>query len=236
MKGVVRNAQPTPIIIDLDTGGDQVNSQREEALHQFLQLKHGCKLSLQSLKSVFISNVSFFKLYDDRLYGMSGTLGSNQEREKVVQINQCDFVNVPTFIPKRFKELTPLLCEDYNIWLNTITKVCVEIGKTRAVLVICETIQAVTKMYNKLLTEKSLKVNAFRREQNVLDANLSDLNPGNIVVATNIAGRCMDLKLSNETKKAGGLHVLITNLPNNVRVEMQAFGRASRAGDAVNFV
>jgi hypothetical protein len=65
---------PNIIILDLDTGSDMANSQWDGGLHQFLQLKHGCRLSPMSLKSVFISNVSYFRLYK-KLYGMTGECG-----------------------------------------------------------------------------------------------------------------------------------------------------------------
>ncbi|KZS07804.1 Uncharacterized protein APZ42_028402 [Daphnia magna] len=71
---------PKVIIIDRDTGTDQTSSQWDEALHQFIQLKEGCKLSLQSIKAVFISNAMYIKEYA-YISGLSGTLGSKQEQQ-----------------------------------------------------------------------------------------------------------------------------------------------------------
>jgi preprotein translocase subunit SecA len=71
---------PQVIIIDPHTGTDQTSSQWDGALHQFLQLKEGCKLTLQSLKAVFISNATYIKRYK-MLLGASGTLGSKAEQE-----------------------------------------------------------------------------------------------------------------------------------------------------------
>lgn len=226
-----RHADPSPIIIDLDTGADQLNSQWDEALHQFVQLKHGCKLSLQSLKSVFISNVSFFKMYQN-MYGMSGTLGSPQEQENFKKIHHVDFITIPTFKPKQFTELAPLVEETHE---KLFKKVCEQAKKTaekRAVLMICETIKDVSEYFDELAKDSEVKVIALRRETDALglNAKLGKLKAGQIIVATNLAGRGMNLKLEKEVVKAGGLHVLITNLPPNIRIEQQALGRAARSG------
>ncbi len=56
------------------------------------------------------------------------------------------------------------------------------------------------------------------------------LEPGDIVIATNIAGRGTDLEINDMVSTNGGLHVILSYMPTNVRVEKQAFGRAARAG------
>ncbi|XP_011136337.1 uncharacterized protein LOC105181333 isoform X1 [Harpegnathos saltator] len=96
-------------IIDRDTGTDELNSQWDEALHQFLQLNHGCRLSTQSLKAVFESNVCYLKLYNN-LYGLTATLDSQRERDLLREIYQVDFVTVPTTKMRKFKEYNPIVC------------------------------------------------------------------------------------------------------------------------------
>jgi golgin subfamily B member 1 len=225
-----RHADPSPLILDLQTGSDLPNSQWDESLHQFLQLKHGCKLSLQSLKSVFISNVSFLKLYEN-LYGMSGTLGSPQEQEGFKKIHNVDFLKVPTFKPKLFSEIEPISGDNQEELFAKICSQTKEIAKSRAVLVICETVKDVNEYFDELASDKSMNVIALRREADALNSNLGEQKVGQIIIATNLAGRGMDFKLSNEVKAAGGLHVIVTELPSNIRIEEQALGRAARSGD-----
>jgi preprotein translocase subunit SecA len=133
--GTSPDRNPNIIIIDRATGVDQQNSQWDEALHQFLQLKHGCKLSMQSLKAVFISNVSFFKLYKN-LYGLTGTLGSQRERDLLNEIYKTDFVTIPTSKIKLFSEDKSIHCTSKEEWLDCIReKTNKLIKKKRSVLI-----------------------------------------------------------------------------------------------------
>lgn len=215
-------------IIDLDTGTDMKNSQWDEGLHQFLQIKYGCKLSPLSLKSVFISNVTFFKKYSN-LYGMTGTLGSLQEREKMMKIHKINFVTIPRFISRNYEEYLPKVSTNQEKWIDDICEE-VEIMENRAILIICETIEdtrIVEKAVKKVKTVKNLIL--YQRDSDEL--NIKELEPGTVIISTNLAGRGTDFKLSKSLKFLGGLHVILTNLPDNSRIEEQAFGRAARSGE-----
>ncbi|WP_265022660.1 DEAD/DEAH box helicase [Wolbachia endosymbiont (group B) of Ischnura elegans] len=229
---------PNITILDRDTGTDQANSQWDEALHQFLQLKHGCKLSLQSLKAVFISNVSFFKLYRN-LYGLTGTLGSQRERDLLQEIHEVDFVTIPTAKSKQFREEKPILCTGKDEWIKRIcneTKRLTE-EKKRSVLIICETVNDVETLHKAFGGKDAKHVHTYKRDYEGFDKGFEivqgnkELGQGQIIIATNLAGRGTDIKITEELRKAKGLHVCLTYLPSNIRVEQQAFGRAARSGD-----
>ncbi|XP_052563034.1 uncharacterized protein LOC120414033, partial [Culex pipiens pallens] len=221
---------PNITILDRDTGTDLVNSQWEAALHQFVQLKHGCKTYLQSLKAVFISNVTFLKLYD-KLYGLSGTLGSHRERDLLEEIYAVDFVNVPTAKCKLFYEYVPIVCKSAADWIDTIIESAKRLTETdgRSVLIICETLNEVAELYKVFGGKNATNVRTYTREYEEFDTG--ELSPGQIIIATNLAGRGTDIKLTQKLKGAGGVHVCLTYLPSNIRVEQQAFGRAARCGD-----
>ncbi|EDS26339.1 helicase conserved C-terminal domain containing protein [Culex quinquefasciatus] len=221
---------PNITILDRDTGTDLVNSQWEAALHQFVQLKHGCKTYLQSLKAVFISNVTFFKLYD-KLYGLSGTLGSHRERDLLGEIYCVNFVNIPTAKCKLFYEDVPIVCKSAAEWTDAIIVSTVHMTqrRQRSVLIICETLNDVTALYKAFEGKTSTYIRTYTREYEEFD--IGELPPGQIIIATNLAGRGTDIKITPELKKAGGVHVCLTYLPSNIRVEQQAFGRAARCGD-----
>jgi|GEM_PF-4548886 len=229
---------PNITILDRDTGTDQANSQWDEALHQFLQLKHGCKLSLQSLKAVFTSNVSFFKLYSN-LYGLTGTLGSKRERDLLQEIHEVDFVTIPTAKSKQFHKEKPILCTGKDKWIKHIYNEAKELTEEekRSVLIICETVNDVETLYKTFGGKDAKHVHTYIRDYEEFDKGFEivqgnkELGQGQIIIATNLAGRGTDIKITEELRKAGGLHVCLTYLPSNIRVEQQAFGRAARSGD-----
>lgn len=232
--GTSPDRNPNITILDRDTGTDQANSQWDEALHQFLQLKHGCRLSLQSLKAVFISNVSYFKLYSN-LYGLTGTLGSHRERDLVKEIHEVDFVTIPTAKSKQFQEKIPCICNDKKQWINEIcdkTKMLTE-ENNRSVLIICATMDDVNTLHKAFGGNSAENVYTYTRdfEEFKIAKGNKQLKTGQIIIATNLAGRGTDIKITEELRKAGGLHVCLTYLPDNSRIEQQAFGRAARSGN-----
>ena len=91
--------EPLVTIIDSNTGADLATSQWSGGLHQFLQLKHGCRLSPMSLKAVFVSNVAYLKRYE-RIHGLSGTLGSLEESKTLIELYHADLIRIPTNKPK----------------------------------------------------------------------------------------------------------------------------------------
>ncbi|XP_046489758.1 uncharacterized protein [Neodiprion pinetum] len=231
--GTSSDLNPNITILDRDTGTDQANSQWDEALHQFLQLKHGCKLSTQSLKAIFISNVSYLKCYR-HLYGLTGTLGSQRERELLQEIHEVDFVTIPTARQNKFYEDIPRLCTTKEKWIEEIfleaTKLTAE--KERSVLIICETIDDANTLHKEFIKRGATNVHTYTRDYEEFDiAKGKPLEQRQIIIATNLSGRGTDIKITPELRKAGGLHVCLTYLPNNSRVEQQAFGRTSRNGD-----
>ncbi|CAF2143561.1 unnamed protein product [Rotaria magnacalcarata] len=242
--GLDPDLNPKIIIIDKNTGTDQSSSQWHEELHQFLQIKHGCKLSLVSLKAVFISNVSYLKLYQN-LYGLSGTLGSRDEKQLLNELYNIDLIKIPTSKPKNFFEERPIISGYKEQWTNSIyDETKKKIIKDRSVLIICETVKHVDYI-SKCLVKRAMedlqndpsniiydslkKPYVYKREHEEFTFGQGNelLNCGTVIIATNLAGRGTDIKLEQKLVEAGGLHVIVTFLPNNCRIEEQAYGSAA---------
>jgi preprotein translocase subunit SecA len=90
------------IIMDKDTGVEQTSTKWSNGLHQFIQLKHSGKLSDESLKAVYISNIGYLQRYDN-LYGMTGTVGKEDERGLLSRVYGIDFFEMPRFKTYRFE-------------------------------------------------------------------------------------------------------------------------------------
>ncbi|KAI9552446.1 hypothetical protein GHT06_022812 [Daphnia sinensis] len=242
------------VIMDKETGVEQVQMQWSHGLHQFLQLKHALKLSPVSLKAVFMSNVGFFEQRKNAaLYGMTGTLGSTAECKLLGEVFRVDFFKMPRFRRRFCLEEDHLLSPTKSQWLDNLVRATkAQLDAKRAVLVVCENIASAEAAYNKLLsackqegksnkeTEATIRVNiskyissfdkGFQKKQHD-----SALAPGDVIVATNLAGRGTDFKIDEQLTKNGGLHVIIGYMPANARVEAQIEGRVARAGQPGSF-
>ena len=231
-----RRTEPNIVIMDNSTGAEQYSSQWSNGLHQFLQLKHSCRVSLESLKAIFISNVRFFKRYGQNILGLSGTLGSQSERSFLEKIYQVEFYAIPTFKESQFVEYPPALFKRQDTWLSKLTAQCYKIvSNNQVVLVICETINQVSiikEEFKKLenVNKMGCPLHVYTRSYEPVVGSEKELNEPCVILSTNLAGRGTDIKISEKISANGGLHVCVAYMPPNVRIEEQAFGRAARKG------
>ncbi|KAK4026406.1 hypothetical protein OUZ56_015404 [Daphnia magna] len=225
---------PKVIIIDRDTGTDQTSSQWDEALHQFIQLKEGCKLSLQSIKAVFISNAMYIKEYA-YISGLSGTLGSKQEQQFLCEtFKVC--LHFPTLLPKFFEEKLAKVLLTENEWIDAIieeTKTIMKEG--RSIVIFCKFIKDVNLVHQRLKSsipelKENNRLHRYTRDYVKFVFEGTELDIGHVIVATNLAGRGTDIKISQKLRENGGLHVCLSYFPENERIEEQAMGRAARNG------
>uniref|UniRef100_A0A914XWU1 Uncharacterized protein n=1 Tax=Panagrolaimus superbus TaxID=310955 RepID=A0A914XWU1_9BILA len=235
---------PKVTIIDQNTGVDLATSQWSEGLHQCVQIKHGCRVNPISMKAVFVSNVNYLKGYS-RINGLSGTLGSHEESRTLVDLYQADLIKVPTFRAKRLYEHVPVIAKDEGEWLDAIfEEVADQVKADRSVLIISRSIAEVGNIKNGLIqryleSQSDQKIVdcyenliVYQREFDEFDfGDKNKFQTGRLIIATNLAGRGTDIKLCDKLKASGGLHVIVSFLPENSRIEDQAYGRAARCGD-----
>ncbi|XP_070531556.1 protein translocase subunit SecA-like [Ptychodera flava] len=232
---LIKEGEAVPVDYS-STGMIELNKRWGDGLQQFVEMKHRLPLSQMSLVTNFMSNIFFFRRYSG-LYGVSGTLGSEEDRRFLQRQFNVDFCFVPTHRRQKVYEEEGVICANETTWQEEIcAKVKFEIEPKewrthgRAVLVICEDINTATKVGNMIRDNVTENVILYTHSDNDEILNIQELKPGFIIVATNLAGRGTDIVTAQEVDENGGLCVLVTFLPMNTRIERQAFGRTGRKG------
>ncbi|CAK63413.1 unnamed protein product (macronuclear) [Paramecium tetraurelia] len=203
------------------------NMHWEKGLHQFVQLKHNLPMTSLTINTNYLSNITFFKRYKNKILGLTGTLGSQVTQNLLAKEYNVDFVFIPPFKKRLLKEETGYAASNEEEWKNAIFQaVQQQINNKRAVLIINRTIQDVNtiQMY---LKQKNYNSIAYFDDSQKID---HEVKPGTLIIATNLAGRGTDLITNQELEDNGGLHVIMSFLPRNIRIQQQGFGRTGRQG------
>ncbi|KAL2096796.1 hypothetical protein ACEWY4_006003 [Coilia grayii] len=234
---VVENDSVCPVDFR-STGIVELSKKWGDGLQQFVEIKHQIKLSTISAVTNYISNVSFFQKYHGNIYGTTGTLGSDSEmhfmQDMYPQISAC---KMPTFNRRKLFEVQGTLQPSAEEWKSEIKRVVrTQLSPNayrggRAALVICETINKAKEIYEELKGIIPGETILYcRSDRDSLSKIEKELLPGDVIVATNLAGRGTDIKVSKQVNNSGGLFVILSFLSDNTRVEHQAFGRTARKG------
>ncbi|KAM6992376.1 LOW QUALITY PROTEIN: uncharacterized protein LKV04_008428 [Tautogolabrus adspersus] len=234
---VIQNDNVCPVDFR-STGIVELNKKWGDGLQQFVEIKHKIKLSTMSIVTNYVSNISFFEMYHGKIYGTTGTLGSTADilflQELYPNLSAC---KMPTFNRKKLFELRGTLTTSAEEWKSEIKRVVMDqispnsYREGRAALVICETINKAKEIHEVLQSSIPGKTILYcRSDGDSLSRIGTELLPGHVVVATNLAGRGTDIKVSKTVNNNGGLFVVLSFLSENTRVELQAFGRTARKG------
>ena len=207
-------------------------------LHQFLQIKEGMIFTEENINSSFMSYLSFFKKYKI-INGLTGTLGSKKTQKAINEIYKINLLKMPPFKTRILKIYDPKTFSDPKKYDEALVNEIIEFSanQKRVVLVIFEYIELVEQTYKllynkrkdlKLEDTKLIKYTRSDIENKFLD---EEMRPNTVILSTNLSGRGTDIKINSKVKENGGVHVIITFMPYNERVEKQAQGRAGRCGD-----
>ena len=229
-----------------NSGMMEMNKKWGGGLQQMLEMKHNLRLSSMSVVTNFMSNIELFSRYKERggIYGLSGTLGLDSPSTARVLLDLFDVhvCSIPTHRQRKLYEKPAVIVKGgKDEWFEEITDVINEAIRKeawkegRAVLVLCEDIKTADELRMHVLEKKKLKKEKVHlyvhSDSNELESIDHEFSPGEIVIATNLAGRGTDIKINDKVNKSGGLLCLVTFLPRNRRVELQAFGRTGRKGE-----
>ena len=222
------------IPMDKDTGVELYSTRWSDGLAQFLELKYRKKISVESLKAVFMSNKTFLLRYDKNLYGLTGTLGSEESQQFIADLYNVRFAKLPTSKPKQIDSLPPLVAVRKTDWLELVAETAATIMKDRAVLIICESVDLVEEIQNVRMKHlvSPHKIKTYARDSDNIERHFAEYpaSADNVIIATSKGGRGTDIQVDKETYIKGGMHVILTYMPTNDRIEEQAFGRTARNG------
>ena len=226
--------------VDSSTGVTQESMVWYNGLHQFLQIKHNCRISAETLTSFFITNIAYFLKYD-RILGMTGTLGGEGSQEFLKTIYGVDIAFVPTYKDKQVIELADRIENTKSRHVEAIVSSSYQeaVLYNRAVLVVCQTIKDAEELSLQIKQRcgnKAKVIKYLRSEESLYNYEIeSTVSPNTIIVATNLAGRGTDIRTSPETEANGGLHVISTFIAKNTRDEEQVKGRTARQGNCGSY-
>ncbi|HEB9324324.1 TPA: preprotein translocase subunit SecA [Campylobacter jejuni] len=225
---VLRNKEV--IIVDEFTGRLSEGRRFSEGLHQALEAKENVKIQEESQTLADITFQNYFRMYN-KLAGMTGT--AQTEATEFSQIYSLDVISIPTNIPIKRQDKDDLIYKTQNEKFKAVIK---EIKKANAkgqpVLVGTASIERSEVFHNMLVKEKIPHhvLNAKNHEQEALiiqDAG----KKGAVTIATNMAGRGVDIKIDDEIRALGGLYIIGTERHESRRIDNQLRGRAGRQGD-----
>ena len=209
-----------------------------EGLHQFLQIKHGIEVHPESVSTNFLSNLSYLKKYIkngiSNIFGVTGTIGKEDAQKILIELYNVHLYFIPTFQTKQLRELDGIVCRNENEWKkNIINDLKNELNNGRAVLIICNSILEVEKINSAIEKAKIPDLKIIKYKKNEDEELVKEVLKQNcVIIGTNLVGRGTDIKLEKQTVVYnGGLHVIVTFLPTNKRIEDQNFGRAARQGE-----
>lgn len=184
------------IPVDSDnTGVLQEHMNWSNGLHQFLQIKHGAKITPESLTTNYISNVAFFKRYGANICGLTGTLGSESAQKLLERTYGVDSVIIPPFMVKRFKELSAIIVKNKEDWYEEIVESnMIHLNNNRAVLIITKFISEANdlqelfakKFKENKINEKKIRIYKTSYES---ESVKDEVEAGDLIIATNIAGK-----------------------------------------------
>lgn len=218
------------IIVDEFTGRLSEGRRFSEGLHQALEAKEKVSIKEESQTLADITFQNYFRLYD-KLSGMTGT--AQTEASEFLQIYNLEVVSIPTNLPVQRKDLNDLIYKSEREKFNAvITKIKELYTKGQPVLVGTASIEK-SEILHDLLKKAKIPHTVLNAKQHTKESEIiKDAGvKGAVTIATNMAGRGVDIKINDEVKELGGLYIIGTERHESRRIDNQLRGRSGRQGD-----
>ncbi|MGO7394934.1 DEAD/DEAH box helicase [Rhizobium ruizarguesonis] len=221
-------------IVDEYTGRVMADRSWERGLHQLIETKEDCKPSGRRETLAQITYQRFFRRYL-WLAGMTGTAA--EIATELDEVYDLKFIRIPTHRPVRREDLGARLCVTTGEKWRHVARRVREVSESgRPVLIGTRSVEA-SEALSVVLGAQGLQHTVLNARQDAGEAAIVTAagSAGSVTVATNMAGRGTDIKLSPDVVKRGGLHVILTEYHESGRIDRQLFGRCARQGDPGSF-
>ncbi len=218
------------VIVDEFTGRLSEGRRFSEGLHQALEAKEGVSIKEETQTLADITFQNYFRMYN-KLAGMTGT--AETEATELAQIYSLDVVSIPTNIPVAREDLNDLI---YKTELEKFTAVITKIKelqqKGQPVLIGTASIEK-SELLHQLLKQEKIAHTVLNAKNHAQEGEIiKDAGKkGAVTIATNMAGRGVDIKVNDEVRALGGLYIIGTERHENRRIDNQLRGRSGRQGD-----
>ncbi len=218
------------MIVDEQTGRIMDGRRYSDGLHQAIEAKENVKIEAATQTFATVTLQNYFRMYR-KLSGMTGTAVT--EAGEFWEIYKLDVVEIPTNRPIARDDRDDLVYKTKREKYNAVIDEVVGLSQAGRPVLIGTTNVEISELLGKMLSIRKIPHNVLNAKQHKKEADIVAQagNAGQVTIATNMAGRGTDIKLSDEVKAAGGLAIVGTERHDSRRVDRQLRGRAGRQGD-----
>ncbi|MGB0863257.1 MAG: preprotein translocase subunit SecA [Saprospiraceae bacterium] len=217
-------------IIDESTGRTMEGRRYSDGLHQALEAKESVKIEAATQTYATVTLQNYFRMYH-KLCGMTGT--AETEAGEFWEIYKLDVVVIPTNRPIARDDRQDLVFKTEREKFNAVIQEIMRLTAAGRPILVGTTSVEMSEQLSRVLDKNQIKHNVLNAKQHQREAEIiaEAGKPGQVTIATNMAGRGTDIKLSDEVKANGGLAIVGTERHDSRRVDRQLRGRAGRQGD-----
>ncbi|GGZ18305.1 protein translocase subunit SecA [Echinicola pacifica] len=217
-------------IVDEQTGRVMEGRRYSDGLHQAIEAKENVKVEDATQTYATITLQNYFRMYH-KLSGMTGT--AETEAGEFWEIYKLDVVVIPTNKPIQRNDKEDMVFKTVREKFNAVVDEINQLTDAGRPVLVGTTSVEISEVLSRMLTLKKIKHQVLNAKQHAREAEVvaEAGKPGTVTIATNMAGRGTDIKLTPESKKAGGLAIIGTERHESRRVDRQLRGRAGRQGD-----
>ncbi len=217
-------------IVDESTGRIMEGRRWSDGLHQAVEAKENVKVEAATQTFATITLQNYFRMYH-KLAGMTGT--AETEAGEFWDIYKLDVVVIPTNRPVIRDDQNDIIYKTKKAKFNAVIDKVVELSNAGRPVLVGTTDVETSELLARMMSMRGIRANVLNAKEHAREAEIVAQagQKGKVTIATNMAGRGTDIKLTQEVKDAGGLAIIGTTRHDSRRVDRQLRGRAGRQGD-----